>query len=81
MPSLDAQQPRRLEIQDSQDHQVWRQATLEGITADGRVFIRYDDKRHNRLHLDLTKFSYRWIHEPAPAVGNDGPSVAVPLPL
>ena len=69
---LDPEQPKRLEVQDARDPTTWRKATLDGITADGKVFLRYDERKHHRVHLDLTKLSYRWLAESALEAGEGG---------
>ena len=65
---LDAQQPRRLELQNVNDHNKWDAATLDGVSPDGRVFLRYDHSKKLRTLVDLTRHSYRWLQ--------DGPSAA-----
>ena len=60
---LDPHQPRRLELQNVDDHNQWDAATLDGICPDGRVFIRYDNSKRIRTLIDLTKRSYRWLQD------------------
>ena len=60
---LDPHQPRRLELQNLEDHNQWDAATLDGISPDGRVFLRFDSNKRVRMLLDLTKRSYRWLQD------------------
>ena len=64
MPELDFELdqgcPRRLEVQDREDHNLWHKGTLEKFGVDGRCFIRYDGEPERR-YVDLTKEIYRWI--------------------
>ena len=65
---LDEQQPRRLEVQSKQDHNLWEKATVDGLSPDGRVFLRYDKAPRNRVLTDLTELAYRWLHGDVDAV-------------
>ena len=72
---LDEHQTTRLEIQSEQDHNEWLRATSNGVTPEGKVFLRFDtDPRANRL-VDLTTLAYRWLYgEPgAPGAAIQGP--------
>ena len=75
---LDSNQPARLEVQSDEDHNVWLKATLDGVSPEGKVFLRYDAEPRTRRHVDLTQLAYRWLYgeelASAQAVqGPDGP--------
>ena len=77
---LDPHQPRRLELQNLEDHNQWDAATLDGISPDGRVFLRYDHNRRVRTLTDLTKRSYRWLQDgPAQAAADPERSALAPF--
>ena len=59
-------QPRELELQDHEDHNLWHRARLERVLADGRVVLRYDDRPRTSRITDLTKERYRWLHIASP---------------
>ena len=73
---LDEHQPTRLEVQSDADHNVWSKATLEEVTPEGKVFIRYDQEPLVRRHVDLTELSYRWLYgeDPVPGAAIQGPA-------
>ena len=81
---LEEHQATRLEVQSELDHNVWLRATLEGVTPEGKVFLRFDsDPRASRL-VDLTTLAYRWLYgepsAPGAAIrGPAGPEVAAAL--
>ena len=64
---LDEHQLRRLEVQSDIDHNVWFAATVDGVSPEGKVFLRYDSEPRIRRHVDLTTLSYRWLYGEAPA--------------
>ena len=72
---LDAAQPCRLEIQSDTDHNVWFRATLEEVSPEGKVFLRYDQEPQVRRHVDLTTLAYRWLYGEtlAPGAAVEGP--------
>ena len=71
MPELDLNlnehTPRRVEIMDNADHNVWNLATVERFTADGRAVLRYDKAPNVTRMTDLLQERYRWVQEGAPA--------------
>ena len=76
---LDPQQPRRLEIQNKENHNQWDAATLDGISPDGKVFLRFDHTRRVRTLTDLTKCSYRWLQDGPAGEGDGQPAAFVPF--
>ena len=73
---LEKCQPTRLEVQSDRDHNLWFRATLEGVSPEGKVFLRYDVEPEVRRHVDLTTLSYRWIYGEtlAPGAAVEGPN-------
>ena len=73
---LEEHQPTRLEVQSDQDHNVWFRGTLDGISPEGKVFIRYDQEPEIRRHVDLTTLAYRWLYGEtlAPGAAVEGPN-------
>ena len=67
---------RRLEVQSDVDHNIWMRATLDGVTPEGKVFIRYDQEPLVRRHVDLTQLCYRWLYgeNPVSEAVTDGPA-------
>ena len=59
-------QPRTLELQDSEDHHLWRRAVLERVLPDAKVVIRYSDTPKATHIVDLTRERYRWVYDAAP---------------
>ena len=59
---LDTMQPRMLELQDANDHHVWRRATLERVLPDATVVLRYAATPKNTHIVDLTRERYRWLY-------------------
>ena len=58
---LDESTPRHLEIQQEDDHNVWRKAEIVRFTADGMAYLRYEDDLNKAIPTDLTRHRYRWI--------------------
>ena len=73
---LEEFQPTRLEVQCDRDHNVWYRGTLEGVSPEGKVFLRYDAEPEIRRHVDLTTLSYRWLYGEtlAPGAAVEGPN-------
>ena len=66
MPEFDfdvgEDQPKRLELQDKKDHNLWHKATFEKFLCDGRAMLRYDKRPNAPMPTDLTKERYRWLY-------------------
>ena len=72
---LEEHQPTRLEVKRDRDHNVWFRGTLDGVSPEGKVFIRYDQEPEIRRHVDLTTLAYRWLYGEtlAPGAAVQGP--------
>ena len=57
---LQANMNKRLEVL-SPDGDTWHKGTVERLSVDGRVLIRFDDRPDVGQWLDLTSKRYRWL--------------------
>ena len=61
--------PRKLEIQDDRDQELWHPGRVEKMAVDGRVKVRLDREPNVPEWVDLSRRKYRWLTDQVPPGG------------